>query len=314
MAKEQAKEPEKSNDCFVIMPISDPDGYKEGHFNRVYKKIFQPAIANAGFNPIRADEIGGANMIHHSILRKLFDCPMAICDLSSRNPNVLFELGFRQAFNKPVVLVQEVGTERIFDVSSIKTFDYKNSFEIEDVEQSRLSISELLKDTKSNWDNGTSVNSLIKLLSITSPALIPEADDKIKTYEMFSFILDDLSEIRSDVAKLRTVSGIESDFSYYLDNSGIFFNLRGDNIEEYDTKIEEFKILIREMRRLRMDFQFCSAKERENFDYKKITRTLTKSELFFRKAFSIKKSDLKTFLLIEISKESSQLSRLLPLG
>lgn len=29
--------------CFVIMPISDVDGYPKGHFDRVYKHIIEPA-------------------------------------------------------------------------------------------------------------------------------------------------------------------------------------------------------------------------------------------------------------------------------
>lgn len=40
--------PEKTNEqtkkkCFVIMPISDVDGYPKGHFNRVYDYIIVPA-------------------------------------------------------------------------------------------------------------------------------------------------------------------------------------------------------------------------------------------------------------------------------
>ena len=52
---------------------------------------------------------------------------MALCDLSNRNPNVLYELGLRQAYDKPVVLVQDDKTERIFDVSGINTVSYKKA-------------------------------------------------------------------------------------------------------------------------------------------------------------------------------------------
>ncbi len=30
-------------ECFIIMPIADPDGYAKGHFHRVYRDIFVPA-------------------------------------------------------------------------------------------------------------------------------------------------------------------------------------------------------------------------------------------------------------------------------
>lgn len=122
--KEKEKEKEKEK-CFVIMPISDPDGYETGHFKRVYEDIFYPAIEISGFIPFRADDSNAASLIQLEILKKLIDSPMAICDLSSRNPNVLFELGIRQAFDKPIALVQECNTPRIFDISSINTIEYR---------------------------------------------------------------------------------------------------------------------------------------------------------------------------------------------
>ncbi|RZK10046.1 MAG: hypothetical protein EOO43_20685 [Flavobacterium sp.] len=51
MAKDTKKELEY-NDCFIIMPIADPDGYEKGHFRRVYEDIFKIACIKADFNPI----------------------------------------------------------------------------------------------------------------------------------------------------------------------------------------------------------------------------------------------------------------------
>ncbi len=58
MAKENIKkEMTASNDCFVIMPIADPDGYEKGHFKKVYEDLFKVACDKSGFNAIRADEV-----------------------------------------------------------------------------------------------------------------------------------------------------------------------------------------------------------------------------------------------------------------
>ena len=73
--------------CFVIMPIGELETYPENHFKHVYEDILCPAIQEAGYIPKRADE--------------------------DKNPNVLFELGIRQAFDLPVVLIQEENTPRI---------------------------------------------------------------------------------------------------------------------------------------------------------------------------------------------------------
>ena len=85
----------ENNTCFVIMPISDCEGYEPGHFLRVYEDIIKPAVERSGYTPQRADETKNSNLIQLDILKKLIDAPIAICDLSTRNPNVLFELGIR---------------------------------------------------------------------------------------------------------------------------------------------------------------------------------------------------------------------------
>ena len=123
----------KNGDCFIIMPIADCEGYEKGHFSRVYEDIFKSACLGANFNPVRADEVKQTNLIHLDILQKLIDPPMAICDLSSRNPNVLFELGLRQAFYKPTVLVQEVGTPKIFDIAPLRYTEYRKKLKYREV-------------------------------------------------------------------------------------------------------------------------------------------------------------------------------------
>lgn len=114
----------ENKDCFVIMPISECEGYEKGHFKHVYEDIIKPAVEKAGYIAIRADEVNATNLIHLDILKKLIDTPIAVCDLSTRNPNVLFELGIRQAFDKPVVLIQEKGTQKIFDIAPLRYLEY----------------------------------------------------------------------------------------------------------------------------------------------------------------------------------------------
>jgi hypothetical protein len=56
-------------------------------------------------------------VIHLDVIKRLVHSPLVLCDLSARNPNVMFELGIRQAFDKPVVLVQDEKTPQIFDIA-----------------------------------------------------------------------------------------------------------------------------------------------------------------------------------------------------
>lgn len=133
--------------CFVMMPISNQGDYPDGHFDKVYNQIYKPAIEKAGYKSYRVDE----NTISDSIVDKIFEavqnCEMALCDLSNRNPNVLYELGLRQAYNKPVVLVCDDKTDKIFDVSCISTVFYKSDRLYENVLEAQEKVYDAIVST-----------------------------------------------------------------------------------------------------------------------------------------------------------------------
>ncbi|WP_269849509.1 ParB N-terminal domain-containing protein [Methanosarcina horonobensis] len=132
-------------ECFVIMPITDRSPYEEGHFKIVYDHLIKPACALAGFAPIRSDEIKNTNFIVKDILTRLLNSPMAICDLSGQNPNVLFELGIRQSFNKPVTIIKDLITPRIFDIDGLRCLDYNESLRVDQINSSIKLIADTLK-------------------------------------------------------------------------------------------------------------------------------------------------------------------------
>lgn len=143
-------EENKAKTCFVIMPISDQPKYPTGHFDKIYEQIIVPAVKEAEFEPIRADSNQICDSIMQKILKNLAECDMAICDLSSRNPNVMYELGIRQAYGKKVVLVQDDATDKIFDVAGINTVFYKKDRLYENVMKAKNDIANAIKETYEN--------------------------------------------------------------------------------------------------------------------------------------------------------------------
>ena len=170
----------ENKNCFVIMPIADCDGYEKGHFAHVYDDIIKPAIDKTEFTAIRADEVKETNFIHLDILKKLIDAPIAVCDLSTRNPNVLFELGIRQAFDKPVVLIQEKGTPKIFDIAPLRYLEYSKEMKYHEVLESQKSLQEAIEATKAAEGDSGNINSIVKLMALSSPAIIPNLDSSNK--------------------------------------------------------------------------------------------------------------------------------------
>lgn len=195
-----------TKECFTIMPISDPEGYGSGHFRHVYNNIISPACELAGYNAIRADEVKETNLIHLDILKKLIDTPIAVCDLSNRNPNVLFELGIRQAFDKPVVLIQEKGTPKIFDISPLRILDYSKDMKYHEVLQSQKMLSETINATIEANTDGSNVNSIVKLLALNNSATIPELENGKDKFAM-EYVQAELKDLR----KILEISMINRD-------------------------------------------------------------------------------------------------------
>ena len=197
MVKEDAIEQDEIPVCFVLMPISDPEGYSQGHFKRVYQDILKPACEMAGYRAVRADEVSQTNLIQLDILQKLLDAPMVLCDLSNRNPNVMFELGVRQAFDKPVVLVQKIGTKPIFDIAPLRYTDYRNQRIYDEVVEDQKKIAESIIETNKEFSLNLGVNSIVKLLSLTKSASLKDLHNSGKD-TLLQLIRAEISGLRQE--------------------------------------------------------------------------------------------------------------------
>jgi hypothetical protein len=151
------------------MPIGDNTTYEVGHFTRVYEYLIKPAVMKAGFEAIRSDDLKHSDLIMVDILNNLYDCEMALCDLSSKNANVMYELGIRHSFNLPVALIKDDVTNRVFDIQGLRAVDYKSSLRVDDVEIEIERIAETIKQTYNRKDDES--NSVLKILEI-QPAKI----------------------------------------------------------------------------------------------------------------------------------------------
>lgn len=182
--------------CFVIMPISDPSNYPEGHFKRVYEHIVKPACIKAGFKPLRADDILNTNYIALDIIKRIINSDMAICDTSSRNPNVMYELGIRQAFNLPITLIRDSLSDRIFDIQGFRDIQYDETLRIDNVELIIDNISKTLKNTYES--RGKEINSLISLLGVQSA----KVTNKVEISNETELILSSIATISNRISQI----------------------------------------------------------------------------------------------------------------
>ena len=95
-------------------------------FDVVYRDLIEPAISEAGLEPIRADDEMTGGIIHKPMFERLILCEYAVVDLTTANANVFYELGLRHAVRPwSTVLVFAQGGEQLpFDVKPLRAMPY----------------------------------------------------------------------------------------------------------------------------------------------------------------------------------------------
>lgn len=133
--------------CGYVMPISDTAEYKSGHWGDVLE-ILNQVCKDIGFKEFRVVSSGhDVTTIHKRIVNNLYNDDIIICDVSSRNPNVMFELGMRIAFDKPVVIIKDDITPYCFDAGTIEHIEYPKDLRYVTIETFKKKLKSKIEKT-----------------------------------------------------------------------------------------------------------------------------------------------------------------------
>ena len=116
--------------CFVIMGFGnkkDPDTNRTIDLNATYKKIIRPAVEASGCKCIRADEIKESGVIDRSMYALLYYADVVIADISTFNPNAIYELGVRHTLRPfSTIIIKEDEGKIPFDIGHNRIINYKH--------------------------------------------------------------------------------------------------------------------------------------------------------------------------------------------
>lgn len=85
----------------------------------------KPTLEKFGYDVERADSSSSVERIDLSVIEQLQSSDLVIADVSGNNPNVMFELGYRIALDKPFIIIAQDVNELPFDISGIRTLFYE---------------------------------------------------------------------------------------------------------------------------------------------------------------------------------------------
>ncbi|PFA53736.1 RNA helicase [Bacillus anthracis] len=200
---EQKKAPELAEEkhCGIIMPIAPMNGYTKEHWLDV-KNIIKEAteeVEDIEFKTeIVSNSDGEIDIIHKRIIQNLYNADIVVCDISGRNPNVMFELGMRLTFDKPTIIIKDDATDFIFDTSSIEHLIYPKDLRFQKIVEFKKDLAKRIKIT---YEKSKADPKFSTFLGNFGEFMIPKLDQTtVSSAEQL--ILEEISSLRSEMKNL----------------------------------------------------------------------------------------------------------------
>ena len=224
--------------CGVVMPISAIEGLSESHWIEV-KGIIESSITNAGFSANLVSDADESGIIQKRIIQNLYDNPIVVCDVSCKNPNVMFELGLRLAFDKPTIIIKDDKTDYSFDTSVIEHLVYPRDLRFSQIVKFKTMLSGKIEATfKKSKDSGYST-----FLKNFGTFKVAKLDEKEVPAEQF--ILEKLSSIELKLSNYTANNQENTEFRNYLNHSLKSWNLT-ENSYKFHVSLEDVSSNINE--------------------------------------------------------------------
>lgn len=193
--KESIQSTQTQSICGIAMPISLIAGYEPSHWTDVLN-IIRDAASTVHFESRLVSELESSGIIQKQIIQNLYNDDIVICDISGKNPNVMFELGMRLAFDKPTIVIKDDITDYSFDTSPIKHLIYPRDLRFNKIIQFKIELAEMIKATYAESKSDSGYSSFLKNFGQFTVA-------KLKTTEISSenFILEELKSLKLEIKK-----------------------------------------------------------------------------------------------------------------
>lgn len=203
---EQARLETERPKCGLIMPIASFGDYPQSHWTSV-ESIFVEALDESGFDAKLVSQETTSGVIHQRIISNLYTREIIVCDVSARNPNVMFELGMRLAFDKPTVIVKDDETPFSFDTSPIEHLTYPRSLKYSEIVSFKKKLGDVVQSTNEEALKNPEYSTFLKHISGVKPAKL-----NVKEIPYEDFILKQLEELHAKIDSIPQNAPKDPDF------------------------------------------------------------------------------------------------------
>ncbi|MGX7627619.1 hypothetical protein ACWOMK_02130 [Bacillus thuringiensis] len=208
--------PNKDKTCFIITPIGDDQSDIRRAADGLIDAVITPELLNSGFskgNIKVAHRMANPGSINQQVIECILESDLAIANLTTLNPNVMYELAIRHAVRKPVIQLIQKGTKKLpFDIIEERTIFYQN--DMSGVIELSNSLREMLPFALDDKEPDNPIYRVAKQQAIMQ---------KITTNEQpMQYIIEQMNSLQSQVSKL--APSINNSQNIYGSNSLINMN------------------------------------------------------------------------------------------
>ncbi|MGZ8154519.1 MAG: tetratricopeptide repeat-containing protein [Burkholderiales bacterium] len=171
--------------CFIVMGFGMKTDYATGRkldLDKSYRLLVKPVVEEKGLVCVRADEIRHSGAIDVPMYRELLTADVVIADLSTANPNALYELGIRHALRpRTTVVISENKLPYPFDLNHIVITSYTHlgdAIDFDEVMRFRKLLGETLDAVLRKEDTDSPVYTFMQ--GLTPPAFGRETVQAIR--------------------------------------------------------------------------------------------------------------------------------------
>lgn len=185
----------KQKKCGLIMPISTIDGYPASHWADVLS-IVREALLETEFSVELVSDSDEIGVIHKRIVQNIYDNEIVVCDVSARNPNVMFELGMRLAFDKPAIIIKDDKTSYSFDTAQIEHLEYPRELTYSLIQSFKLKLRDKVVATY----EASKRSDYTTFLKHFGQFVVADIEQKKVGKDVY--LLEAISELRKEVSSL----------------------------------------------------------------------------------------------------------------
>ncbi len=107
------------NLVFVLMEFKEP-------YLGIYESLIKPVVEEEGFRPTKSDDIFSTTAVVEDIWENINRAALVIAEISTNNPNVMYELGICHTIGKNVMMITQDTGSIPFNFRHLRCYGYKN--------------------------------------------------------------------------------------------------------------------------------------------------------------------------------------------